>query len=334
MATLRDLKKRIRAVKNTQKITRAMKMVAASKLRKAQEAIIQARPYAERMQQVLLHIVERADVSAHPLLEARVPNRLELLVMTSDRGLCGSFNSNIIRSAERWLAENRAHHERIDVSTIGRKSRDHFRRRGLETKAHYEGIFDRLEYGRASRVARDLTARFRKGETDAVYLLYNEFKSAISQSVRLVQLMPIRPLEEDDFSKVAIGELAAVSGNFRAVAGHDTGALPEMREDEEEWPLSEVLDTGTEGYEHLFEPDRDEVLDDLLPQHLAIQVWRALLESNAAEHGARMSAMDAASRNASELIDSLTLQANRVRQAGITNELMEIVSGAESISAS
>jgi F-type H+-transporting ATPase subunit gamma len=310
MANLRDLRKRIRSVKNTQKITRAMKMVAASKLRRAQDAILQARPYSERMEDVLRHIVERADVSAHPLLQTRVPNRLELLVMTSDRGLCGAFNSNILRTAERWLAENRPNHERIDVSTIGRKARDHFRRRELETKADYEGVFERLDYGQASHVARDLTARFRRGETDGVYLLYNEFKSAISQSVRLVQLLPVRP-----------------------VAGHDTGMVPQIEIGGEEWPLSEVIDTSTEGYEHIYEPNRDQVLDELLPQHLAVQMWRALLESNAAEHGARMSAMDAASRNASELIDSLTLQANRVRQAGITNELMEIVSGAESLSA-
>jgi F-type H+-transporting ATPase subunit gamma len=333
MANLRDLRKRIRSVKNTQKITRAMKMVAASKLRRAQDAILQARPYSERMEDVLRHIVERADVSAHPLLQTRVPNRLELLVMTSDRGLCGAFNSNILRTAERWLAENRPNHERIDVSTIGRKARDHFRRRELETKADYEGVFERLDYGQASHVARDLTARFRRGETDGVYLLYNEFKSAISQSVRLVQLLPVRPLAEDDFQRVAVGEMASVSGDIRAVAGHDTGMVPQIEIGGEEWPLSEVIDTSTEGYEHIYEPNRDQVLDELLPQHLAVQMWRALLESNAAEHGARMSAMDAASRNASELIDSLTLQANRVRQAGITNELMEIVSGAESLSA-
>jgi len=333
MATLRDLRKRIRAVKNTQKITRAMKMVAASKLRRAQDAILQARPYAQRMEAVTEHVVRRTDVSAHPLLQARVPNRLELLVLTSDRGLCGSFNSTIIRTAERWLAENRRKHENIDVSTIGRKGRDHFRRREIATKADYEGVLERLDYIRASGVARDLTDRFREGETDAVYLLYNEFKSAISQNVRLVQLLPLRPLEEDDFSRVRVGEMASISGDIRAVAGRDAGGVPQLDEHTFDWPASEVLESPTEGYEHLYEPNRADVLDDLLPQHLAVQVWRALLESTAAEHGARMSAMDAASRNASELIESLTLRANRVRQAGITNELMEIVSGAESLSA-
>jgi len=333
MANLRDLRKRIRSVKNTQKITRAMKMVAASKLRRAQDAILQARPYAERMEEVLEHIVRRSDIQAHPLLQTRVPNRLELLVMTSDRGLCGAFNSNIIRSAERWLAENRPNHERIDVSTIGRKARDHFRRREIETKADYEGVFDRLDYDQAGTVARDLTARFRRGETDAVYLLYNEFKSAISQNVRLVQLLPLRPLAEDDFERVAVGEMASITGDLRAVAGHDLDRSPEVESDGETFTESEVIDQTSDGYSHIYEPSREQVLDELLPQHLAVQMWRALLESNAAEHGARMSAMDAASRNASELIDTLTLQANRVRQAGITNELMEIVSGAESLSA-
>ncbi len=332
MATLRDLRKRIKAVKNTRKITRAMKMVSASKLRRAQEAILKARPYALRTQEVLEHIVERADYSAHPLLQVRVPNRVELVIMTSDRGLCGSFNSNITRTAERWLKENDDRHERIDVSTIGRKGRDHFKRKQVPSKAHYDGVFDQLDYTRASEVARDLSSRFRTGETDAVYLLYNEFKSAISQNVSLVQLLPLKPLGDWESGRVPIGAMASISGDVRAVAGRDTGVAPNL-EDGGEWPVSKVIDTNGIGYEHLYEPNRTGVLNSLLPQHLAVQVWRALLESSAAEHGARMSAMDAASRNASELIDGLTLQANRARQASITTELSEIVSGAEALSA-
>lgn len=331
MANLRDLRKRIRSVKNTQKITRAMKMVAASKLRRAQDAILQARPYAERMEDVLRHIVERADVSAHPLLQTRVPNRLELLVMTSDRGLCGAFNSNILRTAERWLAENRPNHERIDVSTIGRKARDHFRRREIETKADYEGVFEHLDYSQASHVARDLTARFRRGETDVIYLLYNEFKSAISQNVVIKQLLPVQPIEDWQENPAArVGELAAISGDVRAVAGRAAEAQLEV-EMPEDWEPSPALEFDRDGFEHIFEPSRDRVLDNLLPEYLAVQMWRALLESMAAEHGARMSAMDAASSNAKELIEKITLQANRVRQANITNELMEIVSGAETL---
>ncbi|NJK90254.1 MAG: ATP synthase F1 subunit gamma [Myxococcales bacterium] len=312
-----------------------MKMVAASKLRRAQNAILQARPYAERMQSVLEHIVNRADLGAHPLLQTRVPKRVELVILTSDRGLCGSFNSNIIRTSERWIAENRAAHEAIFVSTIGRKGRDHFLRRGFDLEAHYDDVLQKLDYPRAAGVATDLALRFRRGKVDAVYLLYNEFKSAISQSVTLVQLLPLKPLTDWKTNRVAIGELASVSRDTRAVAGQDTGAIPHVAEDgEESWPSSELLARDDVGFEHIFEPSREGVLEELLPQHLAVQVWRALLESSAAEHGARMSAMDSASRNASDLIDSLSLEANRVRQASITTELMEIVSGAESLAAS
>ncbi len=329
MATLRDLRKRLKAVKNTQKITKAMKMVAASKLRRAQMAVIQARPYAVRMQEVLEHVVGRADVKGHPLLKVREPKRVELVVMSSNRGLCGSFNSNIIRTAERYLRENGEKYDSVVFSTIGRKAGDHLRRRGLNLSANHDSVWDDLRFDRASDIANSLSERFREGELDAVYLLYNEFKSAISQDVRLVQLLPVQPLENwQENPKIRIGDLAAVSGDARAVAGHSADTeTPEGRT----WQTSPELEVEKEGFEHLFEPSRDEVLDSLLPQHVAIQIWRALLESSAAEHGARMSAMDAASRNAKDLIGKITLQANRVRQASITTELMEIVSGAESL---
>lgn len=331
MATLRDLRKRLKAVKNTQKITKAMKMVAASKLRRAQQAITNARPYAFLMEEILQNIQRHTDLQAHPLLAIRVPRRVLVVVMSSNRGLCGSFNSSIIRSAERYIADNQERFDEIRVATIGRKAKDHFRRKGVELVATYEGIWDNLNYDAASEIAVDLSERFKKGQLDAVYLIYNEFKSAISQKVALQQLLPIHPLEgwEDD-PHVRIGELAAISGNIEAVAGRDPGTIVDETS-EREWKPSEVLEVDTEGYEHIFEPNREEVLDTLLPQHLAVQIWRALLESNAAEHGARMSAMDAASRNAKDLIGKLTLQANRVRQATITTELMEIVSGAESL---
>jgi F-type H+-transporting ATPase subunit gamma len=330
MATLRDLRKRIKAVKNTQKITKAMKMVAASKLRRAQEAIVQARPYATRMDEVLQDIVNRAEVSAHPLLAMRVPHRVLVVVVSSNRGLCGGFNSNIIRSAERYIAENRANFDDIHVATIGRKAKEHFRRKGVTLDATYEGIWDNLNYEAASEIAVDLSQRFVLGKLDAVYIIYNEFKSAISQKVTVHQLLPVRPLEgwRDD-PRVRIGELAAVSGNKEAVAGHtqDLSAIQPTGE----WDVSEALELEPVGYEHIYEPSQHDVLEALLPEHLAVQIWRALLESNAAEHGARMSAMDAASRNAKDLIEKLTLKANRERQAVITTELMEIVSGAESL---
>jgi F-type H+-transporting ATPase subunit gamma len=332
MATLRDLRKRLKAVKSTEKITKAMKMVAASKLKRAQDQIMQARPYAVRMNEVLEHLVSRADTAGHPLLVARVPRRIELLVVSSDRGLCGGFNSNIIRTGERFLAENTERYDEIRISSIGRKARDHFRRRGKKIHADYEGVFSDLRFERASDIATDLSSRFRVGEIDAVYVLYNEFKSAISQKVVLKQLLPVIPLEGwEDNPRVRVGELASVSGNVAAVAGRGSDtSVPEAGE----WSapeLSEELEYSTDGYEHIFEPDRSSVLDELLPQHLAVQIWRALLESMAAEHGARMSAMDAASRNAKDMIGKLGLKLNRARQAAITTELMEIVSGAESL---
>jgi len=329
MATLRDLRKRLKAVKNTEKITKAMKMVAASKLRRAQNAIIQARPYAKRMDEVLQHIVSTTDVSAHPLLAYRVPKRVELVVMTSNRGLCGSFNSNIVRTGEKWIANEGKKFEELRVSTIGRKARDHFKRKGQKLTHTWDDVWDKLSYERANEIAAVLAGQFQMAQLDAVYMIYNEFKSAIAQKVVLVQLLPIRPLEGwEEKDVIKIGELAAVSGDRRAVAGRETELSLDMGE---QWTPSESLVEGDVGFEHVYEPDRKGVLDNILPQHLGVQIWRALLESSAAEHGARMSAMDAASRNAKELIGKLTLKMNRARQAAITTELMEIVSGAEAL---
>ncbi len=329
MATLRDLRKRLRAVRNTEKITKAMKMVAASKLRRAQNAILQARPYALRMNEVLEHLVSTTDVSAHPLLAYRIPRRVGLVVMSSNRGLCGSFNSNIVRTAERWMHNEGAKFEELRVAAIGRKARDHFRRRNTKLLQSWDDVWDKLEFDRANEIAETLSAEFRRAELDAVYLLYNEFKSAISQKVALVQLLPIRPLDDwEEKASVKIGELAAISGNVAAVAGRAGDLEVDMGE---AWRPAVSLDAGEVGFEHIYEPSRDAVLESLLPLHLAVQIWRALLESTAAEHGARMSAMDAASRNAKDLMGKLTLKMNRARQAAITTELMEIVSGAEAL---
>jgi F-type H+-transporting ATPase subunit gamma len=331
MATLRDLRKRLKAVKNTQKITKAMKMVSASKLRRAQAAILRARPYALRMNEVLQHVVSHADLQSHPLLAYRKPHRVELVVLTSNRGLCGSFNSNIIRAAERFLADHASKYDEIRVATIGKKGRDHFQRRGVKLYGTYEGVLDQLDFSKAGDIANDLSNRFRTGELDAIFLLYNEFKSAISQRVVVVNLLPVKPIEGwEENPAVRVGELAAISGDVRAVAGHEGDVAP-VDIVEPEWKPSEQLEVQVEGYEHIYEPSKASVLDTLLPQHLAVQIWRALLESSAAEHGARMSAMDAASRNAKEMMGKLTLNMNRVRQASITKELMEIVSGAEAL---
>ncbi len=295
MPSLRDIRKRIGSVKNTRQITKAMKMVAAAKLRRAQEAIVQARPYAQHMEQVLSSLASRArggaEEAPHPLLAVRPLRKVELVLLTSDRGLCGGFNSNVLRRAQRFVAEGRGldgqPYERIEISTLGRKGREFARRRRLAIRKDYVGIFEELEFAKAEGIAQELIQHYVDADLDAVFLLYNEFRSAISQRVSLVQLLPIaaQPVEP---------------GAARPV-------------------------------EYLYEPTRRELLEALLPQHLAMQLWRAMLESQASEHGARMTAMDSASKNANDMISRLTLQYNRARQAYITKELMEIVSGAEAL---
>jgi F-type H+-transporting ATPase subunit gamma len=290
MASLRDIRKRIRSVKNTQQITKAMKMVAAAKLRKAQDAIIAARPYAKGLDQMISSLAERSEGLAHPLLAARPVKSVDLIVLTSDRGLAGGFNANIIRRVLRFLNENASTYESIRLITIGRKGNEAFRRRGAEILKDYPGLYTRVSFRTASDVANEVTARFLNGETDAVFIAYNEFISAISQKVVLTQLVPLQ---------AATSEGAAAT-------------------------------TGT-SVDFKYEPDRQAVLDRLVPQALAIKVYRALLESVASEHGSRMSAMDNATSNASDMIGKLTLFYNRTRQAAITKELMEIVSGAEAL---
>jgi F-type H+-transporting ATPase subunit gamma len=291
MASLRDIRKRIRSVKSTQQITKAMKMVAAAKLRKAQEAILAARPYATSLDQMISDLAARSEGLAHPLLSARPVKKVDLIVLTSDRGLAGGFNSNVIRRVTRFLNENARAYEAIRLITIGRKGNDAFRRRNAEILKDFPGLYARVNFGTAAEVAEEVTGRFLDGETDAVFLCYNEFVTAISQRVQLTQLVPLQ-----------------------AMAGAADGA----------GAASSLVD-------FKYEPDRQAVLDRLVPQALAIKVYRALLESVASEHGARMSAMDNATSNASDMIGKLTLFYNRTRQAAITKELMEIVSGAEAL---
>lgn len=290
MASLRDIRGRIRSVKNTQKITSAMKLVAASKLRRAQDAIVAARPYAVELGGLLSRVAARVRTQVgdapHPLLEIRDdPRRVLLVVLSSDRGLCGSFNVNILRASERFLNEKRQEFEQLEVASIGRKGRDYFRKRKVFTVRDYPGVFEDLDFRRATEIANGLAQEFVSAELDAVYFMYNEFKSPVSQVVHLERLLPI--VEQE---------------------------LPEGNE-----------------ADYIYEPSQQAVLDKLVPRYVAIQVWRALLESSASEHGARMSAMDNAQRNAKELVGSLTLQYNRARQAAITRELMDIIGGAEAI---
>ncbi|MCY1082489.1 ATP synthase F1 subunit gamma [Archangium lansingense] len=301
MASLRDIRKRIRSVKNTRQITKAMKMVSAAKLRKAQDAIIAARPYAQMLDQIISDLSTRSGDQelAHPLLTARPVRKVELLLLTSDRGLAGGFNSNVIRRASRFLYENSG--VEVEVSTVGRKGNDFFRQRGQKMRKDFGFLFQRLDYPHASQVAEEMSARFLKGEVDAVYVVYNEFLSAISQKVTLAQLLPLQTL--------SVGApTAALAGQSAPVAA-PTPALVDFK----------------------YEPGRQEVLDRLVPQAVAIKLYRSLLESVASEHGARMSAMENATSNASDMIASLSLTYNRTRQAVITKELMEIVSGAESL---
>ncbi len=294
MANLKDIRKRIASVKSTQQITQAMKMVAVSKLRRAQDAINAARPYADRLETLLGDLAGAdggGDSPAHPLLQRRERVRVaEVLVLNSDRGLCGGFNSNIQRRAMRFVHERDRDFDEIRISVIGRKGNDFFKRRtGFTAGTFHDGLLNDVTYPRAHSLAEDLSSRFLRGELDAVFLLYNRFHSVISQEVTLLQLLPIEP--------------------------------PEAQEDE----------AVSSGLDFLYEPSQDQVLTRLVPAYLTTQVWRALLESVASEHGARMSAMDSATRNAGDMIDRLTLIANRTRQAAITKELMEIVSGAEAL---
>ncbi len=288
MPSLKSIRNRIRSVKSTQQITRAMKMISAARLRRAQDAVTAARPYAQKMDLVLKGVASRADLSGHPLLSQRTKKKVELVVLTSDRGLCGGFNANIIRGAQRFLLENSDAYESITLRTLGRKGYEFFRRREVTIRKDHAGLLTKLNFGAAEGLARELTEIYQAGEVDAVYFIYNEFISAVSQKVSVEQLLPI--------------------------------PAPQVEEKQ-----------GTSSVEYLYEPNREQLLADLLPRYLATKVWRAMLESVASEHGARMSAMDNATNNAKDMIGKLTLQYNRTRQAAITKELMEIVSGAEAL---
>jgi F-type H+-transporting ATPase subunit gamma len=295
MPSLIDLRRQVRAVRNTQQITKAMKMVAASKLRRAQERILSARPYAVQMRHVLRSVAARVDPSAHPLLAVRDPaadSRTLVVVVTGDKGLCGSFNTNVIKAAGQFVAESR---RPAALGLVGRKGRDFFARRGFAVLFEQIGIFQRLRYEDAQTIARLAIDAFTSAEVDRVVLVYNEFKSVIAQRVVVDQLLPI-PREE-------------VGGGDAGRQGTSDGA----------------------GVDYLYEPSPRTILDQLLPRHVEVQIYRALLESNAAFFAAQMTAMDTATKNSTEMIATLTLHMNKVRQAAITREIIEVVSGAQGI---
>jgi F-type H+-transporting ATPase subunit gamma len=286
MLGLKALRRRIVSIKSTQQITRAMKMVAAARLRRAQERIIEARPYADKMREVLQSLSLRTEPEAHPLLVRREMKRVELLAITSDRGLCGSFNQNVMRSVERFIRENQSSYEEISLTLVGRKGLDYFRRRQVPIVRDYVGQFRDIDYEVAATVGKDMVEDYTSEAVDGVFLVYNEFRSPLVQRVVMRDLLPIEPLEvEPDYYPV----------------------------------------------EYIYEPSAEAILSELLPRYVEAQLYRALLESTAGEHGARMTAMDAATENAEEMIEKLTLMYNKARQSAITTEMLEIVGGAEAL---
>jgi F-type H+-transporting ATPase subunit gamma len=284
MPSLIDLRRRIRAVKSTQQITKAMKMIAASRLKRAQERVVAARPFAQRMQAVLNSLAARVDPDSHPLLRAGgTAGRPMLIVVTADRGLCGSFNSNVIKAASQFIA-NETRDREITLGLIGRKGREFFTRRGFAVRTEQVGIFQRLAFGHAAEIANVAIEDFVAGRAASAHIVYNEFKSVMSQRLVVEQLLPIP----------------------RPEPGAQAGPT----------------------VDYLYEPGPEEIFRDLLPRYVQAQVYRALLESNAAFFAAQMTAMDAATRNSAEMLENLTLYMNKVRQAAITREIIEVVSGA------
>ena len=293
MANVRDIRKRIRSVKNTQQITRAMKMVAAAKLRRAQETALASRPYARKMEEVLNSIAARADVSANPLFRKNDSNRVVVVVVTADRGLAGGFNNNLCKVAVEVVARLRGEGRDVVLYPVGKKGRDYFRNRAYPTLKERVNVFAKLAFGHAKLLAEELTQIYLDGEVGEVVVVYNEFKSVMAPRMRSETLLPIPRLAPAAPASLPAAPLGLVSADYE------------------------------------YEPDPETILAALVPFHLHTQVWRVLLESSAAEHAARMTAMESASKNAGEMIESLTLTMNKVRQAAITKELIEVVSGAQ-----
>jgi len=327
MPTLIDFRRRIRSVKNTQKITRAMKLVSAAKLRRAQERVFHARPYANQMVEVLRSLARRTEMRAHPLLLVRPEEKILVLVLSGDKGLCGPFNTNVIRLAERFLVthgpEASGGHE-SQLIAIGKKGRDHFRRRHKELTAEYINVFLRVvEYTQAREVAGRVIELYDKKEVDAVYIIYNEFKSILAQRLITEKLLPL-----EGILPTRVEGPLAVPGKeaYDSAKGGVTAPAPSGVEGSEVEERAEPTEV-----DYIYEQPPAELFSHLLPRYVEVQVYRAMLESAAAEQAARMTAMDNATSNAAEMIDRLTLHMNKARQAQITRELIEIVSGAAAL---
>ena len=294
MPSLIDVRRRLRSVRNTQQITKAMKMVSAAKLRRAQDRVFSARPYAHLMRDLLANVVTRLEASqlaggedlpAHPLLDRRPEQRVLLLVLAGDKGLAGAFNTNVMKAAQGFLEERAAKGEQLGLVAIGRKGRDYFRRRRA-LEAEYVNVFARVEYARAREIAAEVSHRFTTQQCDAIYLLYNEFKSVLSQRLMVERLLPLDPIPPS-------------AGEARV--------------------------------DYIYEQPPEQIYRELLPRYVEVQIFRVLLESAASEHAARMTAMDSATNNAAEMIERITLNMNRIRQAFITKEIIEVVSGAAAL---
>jgi F-type H+-transporting ATPase subunit gamma len=312
MPTLLDYRRRIRSVKSTQQITRAMKFVAAAKLRRAQEGVFAARPYAHEIIRVLRSAAARMETTAHPLLERREEERLLVVVLTGDRSLCGAFNANVIRRATQFLRERKS--QKSEMLVVGKKGRDTFRKRGWKFVAEYLHVSSNVEFGKAKEIAAKIAELYTNKEVDAVYAIYNEFKNVMVQRLRAEKLLPIDP--------AVVEQEKETRDKSEAREGTESSLPHELSPSGRSW----IVD-------YIYEQPVHEIFNGLVPRYLESEVLRILLESAAAEHAARMTAMDSATRNASELIDKLTLQMNKIRQAAITKELIEIVSGAASATA-
>lgn len=290
MATLRDIQKRIKAVQNTQKITKAMKMVAAAKLRKVQTRMLDLRPYAEKMHDVLHSLAKGADRESHPLLAFRPRKVVEVVVFTSDRGLCGAFNTNILKAAHKTIKKHKSEGFETSLCTVGKKARDYFRRRNVPIRNEWTGISGNVRFSAAEEIANNIKGNYINEGCDEVVIVYNAFKSMVAQTVTETKLLPLTPEESGE------GEAASESAA-----------------------------------DFIYEPSMEAIFESLIPKNVDIQIYRALLESSAAEEAARMSAMENATQSCTEMVGKLTLQFNKARQASITAELMDIVGGVEAL---
>jgi F-type H+-transporting ATPase subunit gamma len=338
MPNVLDIRRRIRSVRNTRQITKAMQMVSAAKLRRAQERALAARPYAQMLTNVLKSLVSRVEVYdpqtgavRHPLLLRREEKRILLIVVTGEKGLAGAFNSNILKAAQRFLATKQD--KDVQIITVGRKGRDFFRRRytsdsgNIRVGKEYVGVLNRVPFSVADAIGKEVVDRYTKQEIDSVYLVYNEFKSVISQRLVVDEILPIEQIGEAD---IRMAEGLSEEDRRRAIEAAQHAGASVRAADTSEMD-KRAAQFGTAQVDYIYEQDPAELFRGLMPKYVAIQIYRAMMESEAAEHAARMTAMDSATNNASDMIDSLTLVMNRARQAKITKEIIEIVSGAAAL---